>query len=188
MKTKKVTRDSFSKERKELYKKWIVFFRENPALFAKYYLGINLYPYQILMLHVLRISHLAYIVAARASAKSWLIAVWASILAILYPGIKIIIVAKTIKQGGLILSEKLRTLVDTHPNLAREIDSITTNANTNEATFKNGSTIKVVPSNDNSRGKLYLCKKKDVTRINLNKRGNCNEKYRLVERRVGIFD
>lgn len=148
-----VKHDVFSEKRKEQYKKYITFFRLNPVLFIKHYFGIKLFPYQILMIWVLQRSNLGYIVASRAAAKSWIIAVWSLTLAVLYPGLQVVIVAKTLKQGGIILSEKLRSLVSTYPNVAREVKSITTNANTYEAIFHCGSTIKVVPSNESARGK-----------------------------------
>lgn len=147
-----VKRDVLSKERRELYKKYITLFRLNPTIFIKHYFGIHLHPYQVLMIWMLQRSTLAYIVASRAVGKTWIIAVWGLTLAVLYPGIKVIVCAKTIKQGSIILSEKLTSLRDTYPNVAREIVSITTNANVNEAIFRNGSTIKVVPSSENSRG------------------------------------
>lgn len=147
-----VKRDVYMTERMERYKRYITFFRLNPTIFIKRYFGIHLHPYQVLMIWVLQRSTLGYIVASRAAAKTWIIAVWSLTLAVLYPQIKIIVCAKTIKQGAIILSEKLSSLRDTYPNVAREIVSITTNANVNEAIFRNGSTIKVVPSSENSRG------------------------------------
>jgi len=139
-------------ERKERLKRWITFFRRNPHRFISEYFGIKLYPFQILMIYMLQKSELAYIVASRASSKTWLIAVWCLTLAVLYPGIKIKVCSKTLKQGGLILSEKLTSLVSNHPNVAREIRNITSNANTYEANFQCGSTIVVVPSSDSARG------------------------------------
>lgn len=150
--TNPVTRDVFSKERKELYKRYITFFRLNPHIFIKRYFGIRLYPYQVLMIWVLQRSTLGYIVASRAGAKSWIIALWALTRAVLYPQSKVVICAKTLKQGSLILSEKLTSMIDNYPNVAREVESITTNANVSLAVFKNGSTIKVVPSSENARG------------------------------------
>lgn len=147
-----VKRSNFEGKRIEKYKKWITFFRRNPHRFIESYFGIRLFPYQILMIWMLQRSTLAYFVASRAAAKTWLIAVWSLTLAVLYPQIKVIVVAKTIKQGGIILSEKLTSLRDTYPNVAREIRTITTNANTYEAIFHNGSTIKVVPSSESARG------------------------------------
>ena len=147
-----IKRDSFSEERKKRYKTWIGFFRANPHRFIEDYFGIHLYPFQVLMIWILQRSSLAYIVAARAASKTWLIAVWSLTLSVLYPGIKVIVCAKTINQGAIILREKLTSLRDTYPNVAREIKTITTNANVNEAIFHNGSTIKVVPSSESSRG------------------------------------
>jgi len=146
-------------QRKEKLKRWITFFRRNPHRFITEYFGIKLYPFQILMIWILQRSELAYIVASRASSKTWLIAVWVLTMAVLYPGIKIKICSKTLKQGGLILSEKMSGLISNHPNVAREIRSITSNANTYEAIFQCGSTIVVVPSSDSARGgrASYIC-------------------------------
>lgn len=146
-----VKRDSFSRERKERYKRYVTFFRLNPALFIKHYFGIHLYPFQVLMVWILQRSTLAYFVAARGASKTFIIAIYSLTLAVLYPGIKVIACSKTIRQGSLIL-EKLEQLRQNYPNVAREIVSITTNANVNEATFRCGSTIKVVPSSESSRG------------------------------------
>jgi hypothetical protein len=139
-------------QRKERLKRWITFFRRNPHRFITEYFGIKLYPFQVLMIWILQRSELAYIVASRASSKTWLIAVWALTMAVLYPGIKIKICSKTLKQGGLILSEKMTGLISNHPNVAREIRNITSNANTYEANFQCGSSIVVVPSSDSARG------------------------------------
>jgi len=147
-----VKHDDLEEERKERFKRWITFFRRNPHRLIETYFGIKLFPFQILMIWILQRSNLAYIVASRAAGKSWLIAIWSLTLSVLYPGIKIVICARTLKQGGIILSEKLVSLRDSFQNVAREIRSITTNSNTYEAIFHNGSTIKVVPSSENSRG------------------------------------
>ena len=147
-----VKRGEMSEKRRENFKKWITFYRRNPAYFIQDYFGIKLFPYQILIIWILQRSNLAYIVASRAAAKSWIIAVWALTLAVLYPGMQVIIVSKTLRQGGIILSEKLRMLMNAHVNVAREIKNVTTNANLYEATFHCGSTIKVVPATESARG------------------------------------
>ena len=139
-------------ERKERLKRWITFFRRNPHRLISDYFGIKLFTYQVLMIWVLQRSNLAYIVASRAAAKTWIISVWALTLAVLYPGIQIVVCAKTLKQGGILLSEKLTSLQKTYPNVAREIEHVTTNANTYEAIFHCGSSIKVVPSSESARG------------------------------------
>ena len=138
-------------ERKERLKRWIHFMRSNPHRFVETYLGIHLHPYQILIMWVLQRSTLCYIVAARASAKTFMIAVYSLCLAILYPGIQIIACSSTLKQGGLII-EKITSLRSLHPNVAREIKSLTANQNTYEVIFHCGSTIRVVPSSESARG------------------------------------
>ena len=77
-----VTQEILEEERKEKLKKWITFFRRNPHRFIMDYFGIHLHVYQILMIWVLQRSSLAYIVASRASAKTWIIAVWSCALAV----------------------------------------------------------------------------------------------------------
>ena len=93
-----------------------------------------------------------YAVASRASAKSWLIAVFSIAKAILYPGIKIVVCAKTQKQAGIIIEEKVKMINANSPNVQREIIRISKSDNGYMVEFKNGSSIKAVTSNENSRG------------------------------------
>jgi len=152
MRPKDTTRhDTLDGERKERFKRWITFFRRNPFKFCEFYFGIRLHPYQVLWLWVLQRSNLAYIVAARSTAKSFIIAIWALCLAVLYPGIEIITSSKTMKQGGVIIA-KLEQLRDKYSNVEREIRNITRNANTAECIFHCGSVIRAVPSSENARG------------------------------------
>ena len=153
IKPKSMTKSSVIEgERKERLKSWITFYRSNPHRFIEDYFGIHLHPYQILMIWVLQRSNLAYIVASRAAAKTWIMAVWTLTLAVLYPGIKVVVCSKTLAQGGIILSEKMQELKNQYTNVAREIDHITTNSNTYECIFHCGSSIKVKPSSDSARG------------------------------------
>lgn len=135
----------------EKIKMWNHFFRKNPHRFIETYFGVRLYPYQVVMIWMLQKSFLAYFVASRAAAKSFIIALWSLTIAVLYPGSEVIACSKTIKQGSIIL-DKISSLRDIYPNIAREIKSITINANMNICYLHNGSTIKVVPSSESSRG------------------------------------
>jgi len=147
-----VKHQDIEEAKKEKYKLWITFYRRNPHRFVEDYFGIKLFPYQVLWIWILQRSNLAYIVASRASAKTWLLAVWSLTLAVLYPNSKITVVAKTLSQGGIILKEKMQSLYDNHPNVKREIKSIITNSNVSECVFRNGSTILVVPGSESARG------------------------------------
>lgn len=145
-------------ERKERWKRWVTFLRRNPNYLIRDYFGIILHPFQIMMIWVLQKSNLAYIVAARAASKTFIIAIWALTLCVLYPGIKVVTVSKTLKQGSLIIG-KLEELRNKHSNIAREIEKLTINPNNAEVVFHCGSTIKAVPSSESARGKLIasLC-------------------------------
>jgi hypothetical protein len=138
-------------EHKERMKRWITFFRKNPVRLIFDYFGIHLHPFQVLMIWVLQKSNLAYIVASRAASKTFIIAIWAMTLCVLYPGIKVVVCAKTLKQGSLIIG-KIKELQSQHPNVNREIQSLTINANDASVYFQNGSYIKAVPSTESSRG------------------------------------
>jgi len=148
-----VRHDALEGARKEQYKKWITFFRRNPVRFIETYFGIPLYPYQKLWIWVMQKSNLAYIVASRGAAKTFIIAIWALVLCVLYPGIQVVVASKTLKQGGLILG-KIKDLMSKYPNVAREIKSITMNSNSYDCTFHCGSSIVAVPSSENARGKM----------------------------------
>jgi hypothetical protein len=143
-------------ERKERMKRWITFMRRNPNYLIRDYFGIKLHPFQILMIWVLQRSNLAYIVAARAASKTFIIAIWSLVLCVLYPGIRVITVSKTLKQGSLIIG-KIEELRHKHPNIWREIETCTVNANGAEVKFHCGSNIKAVPSSESARGEKYDC-------------------------------
>lgn len=67
-------------------------------------------------------SKLVVIVACRATSKSFVIAVFACIKAILYPNSLIVIASATKKQASLIVTEKIvKELMPNSPNLRREI-------------------------------------------------------------------
>ena len=85
------------------------------------------------------------IIAGRASAKSFVIAIFSCAKAILYPNTKVVVASGSKKQASLIVKEKIqKELMPKSENLRREIKKITTNANDIEVTFHNGSSIVVV--------------------------------------------
>lgn len=132
---------------------WITFYRRNIHRFVQHYLGIELHDYQIFWLYWMSVTNSFTSIAARASAKTFLLGVYAVAKAILYPGSLIVVVALSKEQAGIILSEKIVGLKNTYPNVAREIKNIVTSMNQYECQFWNGSTIRVVPSRDSARGK-----------------------------------
>lgn len=132
---------------------WVTFWRRNPGRFVQYYFGITLHLYQQIILYLMDIYPSVCIVAARSAAKSFIIAVYACKEAILRPGAKIVVASATKKQAKLIVSEKIqKEILPRSPLLQEEILAIKDSQNQTEVVFKNGSSIIVVPANDNSRG------------------------------------
>lgn len=137
---------------REGFKTWTSFYRSNPHRFAKDYLGVNLFLYQILLLWAMNKYNFFMYIAARGQGKSYLIAIYCVIRAILYPNTLIVLASGTKGQARLIITEKIFSLKNNSPNVAREISEFKTGANETYIAFRNGSKITAVPSSDNARG------------------------------------
>lgn len=133
--------------------RWNTFFRRNLHRLAIDYLGISLYPYQTLILYLMGICQFIVIIACRAAAKSFIIALYACCRCIVYPHSKIVLSSATKGQSKLIVSEKIRNeLMNMSPVLRKEIIKIKDNQNEVIVYFRSGSTIVVVPASENGRG------------------------------------
>ena len=132
---------------------WSTLFSRNFHKLATDYLGVKLHLYQQLILYLMGISQLIVIVACRAAAKSFIIALYACCKAIIKPGSKIVLGSATRGQSKLIISEKIKNeLMNMSPALCKEIRDIKDSANESIVYFKNGSTIKVFTANEFARG------------------------------------
>lgn len=132
---------------------WVTFYRRNVHRFVEHYFGLEMHMYEKILLFLMNLFPLVVVVACRASAKSYIIAIFACAKAVLYPGSIIVIASSTKKQSSLIVSEKIqKELMPQSSNLTREISDIRTGQNETEVKFKNGSSIIVVPATDNARG------------------------------------
>ena len=138
---------------------WVTFYRRNVHRFAEHYLGLDLYLYQKVVLYLMNVGITMCIVACRAAAKSYIIGIYGCIRCILYPGSKIVIASATKRQSRLIVTEKIeKEILPNSPNLAREIKDIKSLSNDEmEVSFWNGSSMVVVPANDNARGNRATC-------------------------------
>lgn len=138
--------------------RWNTFFRRNLHRLAIDYLGINLYQYQALIMYILGICQFVVIIACRAAAKSFIIALYACCRCIVYPHSKIVLSSATKGQSKLIVSEKIRNeLMNKSSVLQREILRIKDNQNEVIVYFRSGSTITVVPASENGRGHRSNC-------------------------------
>lgn len=132
---------------------WVTFFRRNLHRFAMDYLGIKLHLYQIIMLYMMGINNFIVVIASRASAKSFIIALYACCRCILYPNSMIVLSSATKGQSKLLVSEKIqKELMTISPILRKEILRVKDNQNEIIVYFRNHSTITVVPASENGRG------------------------------------
>lgn len=138
--------------------RWNTFFRRNLHRLAIDYLRINLHWYQAIILYLMGISQLVIIIACRAAAKSFIIALYACCRCITRPMTKVVLSSATKGQSKLIISEKIKNeLMNMSPALRREIRNIKDNQNEVIVYFHNGSTITVVPASENGRGYRSSC-------------------------------
>lgn len=137
---------------------WITFFRRNLHRFVKDYLGITLHWYQMIMIYLMGINDFIVVIASRASAKSFIIALYACCRCILYPNSLIVLSSSTKGQSKLLVSEKIqKELMNLSPALRKEIRKIKDNQNEVIVYFRNHSTITVVPASENGRGYRSNC-------------------------------
>ena len=132
---------------------WVTYYRRNIHRFVEHYFGIKLYAYQVLWMYAMSRADSYVAICSRASGKTWLLAVFACAIAVLYPDSEIVVVSSTKEQAGIIVEDKITDLQSNYPNLAREISHLTKNMNKWQVDFYNGSKIKIVASRDSSRGK-----------------------------------
>ena len=133
---------------------WCTFFRRNLHRFAMDYLGLQLHLYQQLILYMMGICNFIVIIACRAAAKSFIIAIWACCRAILYPGSQIVLSSATRGQSKLIVTEKIQGfLMGRSEQLRQEIEYVRASSN-NEVRvgFRNKSVIIVVTADESGRG------------------------------------
>lgn len=132
---------------------WVTFFRRNLHRLAMDYLGIKLHLYQIIMLYLMGINQFIVVIASRADAKSFIIALYACCICILYPNSMIVLSSSTKGQSKLLVSEKIqKELMNLSPVLRKEIRRVKDNQNEIIVYFCNHSTITVVPASENGRG------------------------------------
>ena len=141
-----------TRAKKDRIRSWVTLYRYNPSIFVEHYMQVPLYPYQRFWINLMAHSTEFIGIASRASAKSWLIAVYSIARCILYPGTIVALASSTKGQAGLIISEKCVALHKEHPNIQRETSNMVTNQNKWEMTFWNGSKINVVVSGEGGRG------------------------------------
>ena len=150
-------------EQKARVKKWITRWRRNWDIFCEEVLQIKLYPLQKMSVHLMGVSQEYNEIATRGSAKSFRVAVGAICEFCLYPYSEIVITSSTIPQAAKLVEKKIRDEIikKLSPYLLYMYEHeyiVITKSNTSDGgayTIENklnGSTIKVMPCLDSSRG------------------------------------
>lgn len=145
-------------ERKEQIKKWTTFYRRNIDIYAEEKLRVKLRPFQRIMLYMMGISQVWFGICSRASSKTFVVALFCICKCLLYPYTEAVITASTIDQGRQMVERKIKNelvkklspvLKYMHENGMMNIKS---NKEEVEVSFFNGSTIRVLPPVESSRG------------------------------------
>lgn len=89
-------------------------FRTNLALTAKYILNITLLPFQLSVLEMLWNKRFPYMVMTRGGGKTFILAVYSCLRALLTPGSKIVLVGANFRQSQLIF-EYIETIYNSAP-------------------------------------------------------------------------
>ena len=129
------------------------YYRANPSRFCEEYLGIyGLRRFQKILLFCMCRYDKFYYIASRSQGKTFLVALFAVIRAILWPGELIVATSHTFKQGKDIILKITDDFMHRSPMLRSEISKVSTGLNDCGIWFKNGSSIVVKVANENTRG------------------------------------
>ena len=132
---------------------WTTFFRRNLNRYAKDYYGFKLHFYQDIILYFLGICQLLVIIACRAAAKSFIIAMFAVCYCGTHPNGEVVLTAKRKKQAREMVTKKIQNeLMSRSVNLRNEIKEIKDNQGEICVIFYNNARITVIIANDDSRG------------------------------------
>ena len=86
---------------------WTCFYRLNIHRLAIDYLGLTLYPFQIIMLYLMNIMYSTCFICARGLSKSYMTAIFLVCKAILYPNSLIVVSCSTKDQARNLIREKI---------------------------------------------------------------------------------
>lgn len=106
-KLRSVGHGELSEQKEQQIIEWDTLFRYNWDIYAEFYLGIPLKPYQRAALHEIGVSDSFFWRAGRNGAKSFITGLAALIKLLLYPNCFVVITASTVDQANKIVSDKI---------------------------------------------------------------------------------
>lgn len=144
-----------SKEYLQQIKKWVIFYRMYPFMYVEHAMGIKLKVFQKFQLYIMNTWLFSCILASRGLGKSFITAIYVHYRCVLYPNTKVVIAGGVISQAMEIL-EYIERFKNSNEIVDSEISYLSTGKTSPKVDYWNGSTVRVVASNDNARGKLKL--------------------------------
>lgn len=129
----------------EAWTQFISYYRYYIDAFAVDVLGINLFPFQRLILRAMGRYQSSILIACRGIGKSFIVAVFYICVAILYPNIKLGIASGNSQQARNVIIQKIKGELAKIDAVAREINfPIKTGMDDCVVEFKNGSEIRAI--------------------------------------------
>lgn len=129
----------------EAWTQFISYYRYYIDAFAVDVLGINLFPFQRLILRAMGRYQSSMLIACRGIGKSFIVAVFYICVAILYPNIKLGIASGNSQQARNVIIQKIKGELAKIEAVAREINfPIKTGMDDCVVEFKNGSEIRAI--------------------------------------------
>ena len=130
------------------YEAWTEFFsyyRYYIDEFAIDILGIDLFPFQRVILRAMGRGQFSVLIACRGIGKSWIVALFYICVSILYPNVKCGIASGNSQQARNVIIQKIKGELSKNETIAREINfPIRTGADDCYCEFKNGSEIRAI--------------------------------------------
>ena len=141
------------------------YYRANPQRFCSEFLGLNLKLFQKIIIWAMMHFDVFAFIACRGIGKTYLVALYSTVRAILYPGSKIVCASFTFKQSKEIILKITDDFMHKSPLLCNEIQKVQVGQNECNVYFKNGSFIKAVIAGETARGTRSNCLIIDESRL-----------------------
>lgn len=129
----------------EAWTEFISYYRYYIDEFAMDILGVDLFPFQRVILRAMARGQFSILIACRGIGKSWIVALFYICIAILYPNAKCGIASGNSQQARNVIIQKIKGELSKNETIAREINfPIKTGADDCYCEFKNGSEIRAI--------------------------------------------
>ena len=129
----------------EAWTEFISYYRYYIDEFAMDILGVDLFPFQRVILRAMARGQFSILIACRGIGKSWIVGLFYICIAILYPNVKCGIASGNSQQARNVIIQKIKGELSKNETIAREINfPIKTGADDCYCEFKNGSEIRAI--------------------------------------------